>query len=68
MQNSQLRFIAVEHMPLMILGAISAYLEFRSGKSKVENPNKLRAGSIWNGLATPFLIIEIPWFRLKLPF
>lgn len=68
MQNSQLRFFAVEHMSLMILAAIAAHLGFRAGKSDLDQSKKFRAVSIWYGLAILFLLIGIPWFRPYLPF
>lgn len=68
MQNNELRFFAVEHLPYMILAAIAAHIGYRAGKADIEAARKQRAASIWYAAAILFLVIGMPWFRPFLPF
>lgn len=72
MKNADLRYWAVEHTFLNLLGIILAQVGYSKSKKRLESNSKMKTLLIWNSIA--FLIIllaipvgimgvERPWFR-----
>jgi len=68
MQNDELRFFAVEHLPFMIIGTAFAHIGSRVDKRDTDAKNKWRSSTIWFGLSLATFLAGIPWFRPFLPF
>lgn len=68
MQSSELRFFAIEHMPVMILAAVFAHLGSRVDKSERDDAGKWQRAALWFGLTLVSFLAGIPWFRPLLPF
>ena len=63
MQNSSLRFFAVEHGFMMAAALVFAHLGSVFAKRAQDSAGKFKAAAIWFSLATVVILAGIPWFR-----
>jgi hypothetical protein len=68
MQVEELRFFAVEHMPLMILALIVGHLTSTFSRKAVEASNKHRRAALGYAIVGVMTIVAMPWFRPWLRF
>lgn len=63
MQNSELRFFAIEHIAMTILALVFAHLGSVLAKKAKDSAAKYRIAAICFTLALLVLLAAIPWFR-----
>ena len=68
MQNSELRFFAIEHAAMMILALVFVHLGSVLAKKGKDSLDKYRKAAIFFTLAMLLLLAAIPWFRPLLRF
>ncbi len=61
MKNTLLRFWAVEHITLMLVGAIAAHVTHVLVKKAEESPRKFKRGAIGFTFALVCILAAIPW-------
>jgi len=67
MENSGLRYYAVEHVFYMALGFVFAHLGSALPKKVDDSQIKFKLAAFWIGLATILIIVGIPWARPLIP-
>lgn len=68
MKVSDLRFFAVEHIPVMFLALVIAHITSVLSRKAPDDVLKHRRAAIGYSLVAIFTIVAIPWFRPLLPF
>jgi hypothetical protein len=68
MQVDELRFIAVEHMPMMLIALIFAHITSVLARKADEDAMKHRRAALGFSLVLIITIVAIPWFRPMLRF
>lgn len=68
MKVSDLRFFAVEHIPVMFLALVIAHITSVLSRKVPDDVLKHRRAAIGYSLVAIFTIVAIPWFRPLLPF
>ena len=63
MQDESLRFILVEHIPLMLIAAAMVHIFSSWSKKAVEDFDKHRRAAFGFTLAVAIIIFAIPWWR-----
>ncbi len=63
MNNSELRFYAVEHSLLMILALVLVHIGRAKSKKNVSSLKKFRMAGIYFSLALILILLAIPWNR-----
>ena len=63
MKNAELRFWAVEHITLMILGIVIAQIGRTKSKKQSEDKKKFKLQAIFYGIAMVLILAGIPWDR-----
>lgn len=67
LQNTEIRFLILEHAPLMLLAVVFAHVANAGAKRDAPAQDKHRRAAIWFGLAMLAILIAIPWWRPLLP-
>jgi hypothetical protein len=67
MSNPGIRFFAVEHVFIMILGVVFAHLGSALPKKVDKSQAKFKRAVIWFGLALLVILAGIPWSRPIFP-
>jgi len=68
MQNSELRFFAIEHVGMMILALILVHLGSVLAKKGKDSLDQHRKAAIFFTIAMLILLAAIPWFRPLIRF
>jgi hypothetical protein len=61
MKDAQLRFFAVEHTTLMLLGLVFVHLGFSKMKRAKEDKAAFKGAALFYGLALACMVLGIPW-------
>lgn len=67
MQNSQLRFFALEHVFFMVVGIVFAHIASAVAKKDLPDKARFKRIALWLTAAVVLILIGIPWSRPLFP-
>jgi asparagine N-glycosylation enzyme membrane subunit Stt3 len=67
MGSERVRFILVEHVPLMVLAVVLAHVGGIVARKASNDDARHRRSAIWYTLATLAVVLAVPWWRPLFP-